>query len=251
MKIAKYNLILLPDYMDDPIIDNKVYTLLNNRVNFYKFNWMENIQDNDEITFDLLKNLFTNYLQSLKVNYEETIIIGKGIMGLILCWLHNNYKFKKVILINPFFSTNIINPYTNKIASYKSDIGSYWKQIEKEYYDPVTMIVNRSNDLFLAKYRYRYKNFSTYDKVMAFINDYSNLKIINQYEHNYDLSNFTILLGSDDEVISIKKTLNRIDFINKKHSNNGLKIKILNHASHHLEYDNQKEFLELLEEELN
>lgn len=252
MKMHKYNLILLPDYMDDPVVDNKVYVQLNNKINFYKFNWMERIHENDEITFELLKNLYVSYLESLKIKHEETIIIGKGIMGLILCWLHKHYQFKKVILINPFFSTNIINPYTNKIASYKSDIGSYWKQVEKEYYNPVTMIENRNNDLFLIKYVYRFKHFAVYDKVMAFINDYSNLKIINRYESNYDLNNFTILLGQNDKVISIKKTLDRIEYINKKHNNsNNLKIEIISCASHHIEYDKPVEFLELIQRELN
>lgn len=61
MKIPKYNLILLPDYMDDPVVDNKVYVQLNNKINFYKFNWMERIHENDEITFELLKNLYVSY----------------------------------------------------------------------------------------------------------------------------------------------------------------------------------------------
>lgn len=119
MKIPKYNLILLPDYMDDPIVDNKVYAKLNNKINFYKFNWMERIHENDEITFELLKNLYVSYLESLKIKHEETIIIGKGIMGLILCWLHKHYQFKKVMLINPFFSTNIITHILIKLLLIK------------------------------------------------------------------------------------------------------------------------------------
>lgn len=250
MKILKHNIILLPDYMDDPVVDNLIYTKLN-KINFYKFNWMKKIQENDEISFDFLKKLVLTYLESLKINYENTIIIGKGIMGLILCWIHDDYKFKKVFLINPFFSTNIINPYTDKISSYKSDIGSYWKQVEKEYYDPTIMIKDRNNDLFLEKYRYYFKNFKIYDKVMAFINDYSNLKHIYHYEYKYNLNNLTILLGDNNKVISIKNTIKRLNYINKNKNVVDLNINFFSNASHHIEYDKPTELLKVINKELD
>lgn len=226
------NLVVFPDYMDDINQQSLVYNPYFDEQNLFIFN--PNILQNyqDKITLDTIEEIVVKYLSNLKIDFQQTIIVAKGLLATIICRVKTNFNFQQTILINPIFADALINPYTSNKPSYKLNLNHVWQQTLKEYYQANKIFIDKQSLIFIERYKFYTQYWEYHTKITSLLNDFIYLKSIKNQEKNYNLEQTIVLLGAYNKVIDVKKTKNILHKMFPK-----TLVVDFNFSSHHLEMD--------------
>lgn len=245
MKKNIKNIILISDYIDiNKNWEKFINFFAKENINVINFNWSNLYSNKDNITLDNIKSEIQKFLLNKKINYRDSIIVCKGISCIYVMQDQKNLIFNKCILINPYISNSIINPYTSKIPTYKKTSENYWNKLRKEYYNLSNIFLSINDKKFINDFILYKNNYEFMDKITGYINDFIYLNKIKKNENNYNFSNCLTILSKNNNILNYKKQLN---FINKKSN----EIILFDQSSHNIEIDKSNEIINLIKKIIN
>ena len=248
-KTSKLNLIILPEYTEEINNYKKNFESLKNRFNLHFLDWSSLYEEKEDLKFQNLFEYIYTKLDHLKneVDFKNCIFVGSGIGATIMQYFANKYKPLGQVLISPIYSTTFVNPFTSNIPSYKDDLVSYYIRLKKEYFRFHDYFIDKSDPVFLEKYNFYFDNKEFFDTTIAQISLYESLKEIREFENNF-IPNTVIFMGVYDEVVEFDYLLKSRKF---KSLNKNIPVVLFNESSHHLEFEENQEFISKLKHYAN